>query len=215
MYCIYTYVRKVFHHLEQNGLAAASILIRPMNKDSLEPYLIILNALFWREKYLMPSFDKCRKYRVWILALKYENCIKVNNAKNTRTFQRRKVSHEVSKGKWTIFSQNWRAAELSSFYNQYLSSGSIAKKARSGRPSKINERGERTVCRTAKTLRFGTLKAIVEEVRQSDVCKTATKYIVRKILHKYKILSHKRRRKPFVSPKNRRIRLQWVREHHE
>ena len=34
-------------------------------------------------------------------------------------------------------------------------------------------------------------------------------------MHKYKILSHKRRRKPFVSPKNRRIRLQWVREHHE
>ena len=28
-------------------------------------------------------------------------------------------------------------------YNQFLSSGFIAKKARSGRPSKINERGER------------------------------------------------------------------------
>ena len=100
-------------------------------------------------------------------------------------------------------------------YNQYLSSGSIAKKARSGRPSKITERGERTVCRTAKTLRFGTLKAIFDEVRQSDVSKTATKYIVRKILHKYKILSHKRKRKPFVSAKNRRIRIQWVREHRE
>ena len=61
---LYTYLRKVFHHLEQNGLAAASILIRPMNKGSLEPYLIILNALFWREKYLTPSFDKCRKYRI-------------------------------------------------------------------------------------------------------------------------------------------------------
>ena len=113
---IYTYVRKVFHHLEQNGFATASILIRPMTRDSLEPYLIILNALFWQEKYLTPSFDKCRKYRVWILALKYENCIKVNNAKNTRTFQRRKISHKVSKGKWTIISQNWRPAELSSFY---------------------------------------------------------------------------------------------------
>ena len=37
-------------------------------------------------------------------------------------------------------------------YNQFLSSGSIAKKVRSGRPSKINERGERIVCLTAKSL---------------------------------------------------------------
>ena len=60
---IYTYVRKVFHHLEQNGRAAASILSKSTNGDSLEPYLIIFNAVFWREKYLTPSFDKYRKYR--------------------------------------------------------------------------------------------------------------------------------------------------------
>ena len=65
-------------------------------------------------------------------------------------------------------------------YNRFVSSGSVAKKARSGRPSKINERGERIVCRAAKKLRFRTLKEIVEEVRQSDACKTASKYIVRK-----------------------------------
>ena len=78
-------------------------------------------------------------------------------------------------------------------YNQFLSSGSIAKKDRSESLSKINERGERIVCRSAKNLRFGTLKAIVEEVHQSDVCKTAVKYIVRKILYRYKFLSHRRR----------------------
>jgi len=100
-------------------------------------------------------------------------------------------------------------------YNRIVSSGSVAKKARSGRPTKINERGERIVCRAAKKLRFRTLTEIVEEVRQSDACKTASKYIVRKILHKYKFLSHRRKRKPFVSAKNRRIRLQWVREHSE
>ena len=100
-------------------------------------------------------------------------------------------------------------------YNQFVSSGCIAKKARSGRPSKVSERGERIVCCVAKKLRFGTLNAIVEEVRQSDVWKTATKYIVRKILHKYKFLCHRRKRKPFVSGKNRRVRLQWVREHSE
>ena len=60
---LYTYVRKVFHHLEQNGRTAASILSNSTNGDSLEPYLIIFNAVFWREKYLTPSFDKYRKYR--------------------------------------------------------------------------------------------------------------------------------------------------------
>ena len=46
-------------------------------------------------------------------------------------------------------------------YNQILSSVSIARKARSGRPSKLNKRGERIVCRTAKKLGVGTLNAIV------------------------------------------------------
>ena len=34
--------------------------------------------------------------------------------------------------------------------SQFVSSGFITKKARSGRPSEIKERGERIVCRTAK-----------------------------------------------------------------
>ena len=38
--CVYTYicVRKVFHHLEQNGFIPASILVRPAKRYSLEPY---------------------------------------------------------------------------------------------------------------------------------------------------------------------------------
>ena len=86
-------------------------------------------------------------------------------------------------------------------YSQFVSSGCTAKKARSGRPSKINEMGEDSLS-CGKNLRFGILKAIVEEVSQSDVCKTATKYIVRKILHKYKFLSHRKKRKPLFQAKS-------------
>ena len=73
-------------------------------------------------------------------------------------------------------------------YKQFVSSGCVEKKARSGRPNKINERGERIVCRAVKQLRFGTLNAIIEDVRKSEIYKSATRYIVRKILHKYKFL---------------------------
>ena len=52
----------------------------------------------------------------------------------------------------------------------------------------ISEKGGRIVCRAANKLRFGTLKivikAIVKNIRQSDVCRTEIKYITSKIVHK-------------------------------
>ena len=56
---------------------------------------------------------------------------------------------------------------------------------RSGRPNKINEKGERIVCRAVKQLRFGTLNSIIEDVCKSESYKSATGCSVRKILHKY------------------------------
>ena len=47
---ISNYVRKVFHYLEQNGFTAAGNLVRPAKRYSLEPYLIILNALIFGGK---------------------------------------------------------------------------------------------------------------------------------------------------------------------
>ena len=77
----------------------------------------------------------------------------------------------------------------------------------------------RIVCRAANTLRLGTLKllikAIVKNIRQSDVCRTGIKYIIRKIVHKYKFLNHRRKRKPSISASNSLIQLQWVPEYSE
>ena len=71
------------------------------------------------------------------------------------------------------------------------------------------------VCRAVKELRFRTSKAIVEDVRQSEIYKNETRYIVWKILHKYKFFRKKRKRKPLVSNKNRKVRRQWVQAHNK
>ena len=67
----YTYVRKVFHHLDQNGFTAASNLVRPAKRYSLEPYLIILKALIWWEnisRYRLTNFENLR-YEFLLLAM--------------------------------------------------------------------------------------------------------------------------------------------------
>ena len=59
----YTYVRKVFHHLEQNGFTAANNVVRPAKRYSLEPYLITLNAWIWLEnisRYRLTNFENLR-----------------------------------------------------------------------------------------------------------------------------------------------------------
>ena len=71
--------------------------------------------------------------------------------------------------------------------NQFVSSCSTEEKARTGRSIKISERGVRIVGRAANKLRFETLKllikAIMNNILQSDVCRIGVKYINRKIVH--------------------------------
>ena len=73
-------------------------------------------------------------------------------------------------------------------YIQFVSSCYTEKKERTGRSIKISEKGGMIVCRAANKLRFGALelsiKAIVKNIRQSDVCRTGIKYIISKIVHK-------------------------------
>ena len=69
--------------------------------------------------------------------------------------------------------------------NQFVSRGSIETKARTGCSIKISEKVARIAFCAVKELRFGTLKANLNEARLSDVCRTATKYIIRKIVHRH------------------------------
>ena len=79
--------------------------------------------------------------------------------------------------------------------NSLKKTGSIHQKQRTGRPKKIDERGERFVCRVARTQRFCRLKAIANEV----AAKNSSTALVRRILNKYKMKCYKRKRKPFVN----------------
>ena len=96
-------------------------------------------------------------------------------------------------------------------YKKFVSTGSVSKQGRPGSPSKFNERGERIICRVARRLRFCTLKTIVSDVRRSHHYQSASAPLVRKILHKYKLQSLKRKRTLYTSVKKRAYRLQWGR----
>ena len=96
-------------------------------------------------------------------------------------------------------------------FNSFKKTGSIHRKQRTGRPKKINERGERFVCRVARTQRFCRLKAIANEVATCFPTKNPSTALVRRILHKYKMKCYKRKRKPFVNLKQRCYRVQWSR----
>ena len=64
---------------------------------------------------------------------------------------------------------------------KFVSTGSVAKQDRPGRPRKFDGRGEGTICRVARRLRFFTLKTIVSNVRWSHHYQSASAPLVRKI----------------------------------
>ena len=88
--------------------------------------------------------------------------------------------------------------------------GSIAKQPRSGRPRKFLERGERAICWVARKLRFGTLGELKRTVSEDFQAENPSKRLVKHILRKYRLKSCRRKRKPFVSLKNRSYRLKWA-----
>ena len=87
-------------------------------------------------------------------------------------------------------------------YRNFEATNSIVKLPRNGRPKKFDERGERVVCRTAKRLRFESLRNISTVVQIAYPNKNPSKSLVRKTLQKYGIKSSRRKRKPFGSLKN-------------
>ena len=74
---------------------------------------------------------------------------------------------------------NYHLSTAQYIYNQFASSFSTEKKAKTGHSIKMSERGVRIVCRASNKRRFGTLKllikAIMRNIQQSDVCRTGIK----------------------------------------
>ena len=88
-------------------------------------------------------------------------------------------------------------------FNSFKNTGSIHQKQRTGKPKKINGRGERFVCRAARMQRFRKWKAIANEVATCFPAKNSSITLVRCILHNYKIKCYKRKRKHFVNLRQR------------
>ena len=77
----------------------------------------------------------------------------------------------------------------------------VAKLQRTGRPKKYDERGERAMCREAKRLRFDTFPELFQYAFPTE---KHPNFLLEKILCKYVIKSRIRKRKPFLSVKNRK-----------
>ena len=95
-------------------------------------------------------------------------------------------------------------------YKKFGFTGSVANKERTGRPNKFSNREETVICRAARGLRFSGLKIVISDIRISHIYQHATASVVRRILHKYKLYSFQRKRKPYVSVKHRAYRRQWA-----
>ena len=96
-------------------------------------------------------------------------------------------------------------------YKSLERTGSVKKGARTGRPKKISERGERIVCRASRQLRYSTLRELKSTVTPHFSQVNPSTYLVKRILRKYGIRSCLRKRKPYVSQKNRSYRRHWSR----
>ena len=57
---------------------------------------------------------------------------------------------------------------------------------------------------------MSTLKNLVSDIKLSQPYQNGTASLVRKILHKYKLYSLQRKRKLYISLKNRAYRRQWA-----
>ena len=98
---------------------------------------------------------------------------------------------------------------VSRILKKFKTQGILQKSRRSGRPKKIDSRGERMVTRIAKCHRFDKLSVITDELNQRYPDKKLSKRWVKRILHKYGIHNYTRKRKPFVSLQTKRKRVQW------
>ena len=86
---------------------------------------------------------------------------------------------------------------VSRILKKFKTQGILQKSRKSGRPKKIDSRGERMVTRIAKCNKFDKLSVITDELNQRYRDKRLSKRWVKRILHKYGIHNYTRKRKPF------------------
>lgn len=92
---------------------------------------------------------------------------------------------------------------------KYLTTGSVLNKPRPGRPTKFNEREQRSIHRIVERDPTASAAMIAQEVATTSNT-TFCLQTVRNVIHKFNYYGRVQRRKPFISEVNRKKRLQFA-----
>jgi transposase len=108
---------------------------------------------------------------------------------------------------------------ISDFLNKYSDTGSVERKAGSGRPKKLSPTSERALCRTALNCRRITLSQLTENINhalKNDICEqnrdSVSMTTVRRILHEEGLYGRAAAKKLQISSVTRLIRMSWCKE---
>ena len=91
---------------------------------------------------------------------------------------------------------------------RYIDGGFTKATQRSGRSSKLSKRDERQLVREVKKDRSITLEPLTEAFNKSLTISVSSR-TVQRTLHNYGFYSRVAKKKPLVTEKNRKIRLEW------
>lgn len=92
---------------------------------------------------------------------------------------------------------------------KFRTTGSVLNKPRSGRPSKLNEREQRSIHRRVERDPTSSAASIAEEIASTSNT-TFCLQTVRNVIHKYNYYGRVQRKKPFISEINRKKRLEFA-----
>ena len=95
---------------------------------------------------------------------------------------------------------------------RFNATGSVLSGKRSGRPSKLSPRDRRSICVMVKKNRRLTSTEVAQHLHQRAGIQVATSTI-RRALIKYGLCGRLAKKKPFISIKNRQLRLRFARAH--
>jgi transposase len=101
-----------------------------------------------------------------------------------------------------------------SLMKKYKESGTVDDQARSGRPKSLTQREERLLCRSMRVDRRKNAREVIGEL-QERCGKKVCKRTVLNILRKYGLRRRVAVRRPLLTKRMRRDRLQWAKDHYK
>ena len=98
------------------------------------------------------------------------------------------------------------------FYSHYVETGDVQSKSGGARVKKLSDKDIRRIKYLARRDPFITIRKIKEDMGLENVCERT---ISRALENYAEIKSYWAKKKPFISDKNQRIRLQWAKQHRD